>query len=195
MKKVLEKLQKLDKEKIEPNILKITLNSIDFAQVDYMSFLEGKSCDEYKRVHLMDSPLRVFLNIWPAQHQLPVHQHNNYWGYIAVLKGLLTETSFVYEDEEKQLSCHPPKNFRKGEVIFEPLNGIHHIQNPSPSKPLVTAHFYYPSIMNYNGVRIFDIKKKRMATLNEKADRVSWGHPKDYYSQIEKKAFTVVNLW
>jgi predicted metal-dependent enzyme (double-stranded beta helix superfamily) len=195
MKKVLEKLQKLDKEKIEPNILKITLNTIDFSHVDYMSFLEGKSFDEYSRVYLMDSPLRVFLNIWPAQYQLPVHQHNNFWGYIAVLKGLLTETSFVYEDEEKQLSCHPPKNFRKGEVIFEPLNGIHHIQNPSPSKPLVTAHFYYPSIMDYNGVRIFDIKKKRMAVLNEKADRVSWEHPKDYYSQDEKKAFTVVNLW
>ncbi len=195
MKKVLEKLLKLDPEKIEPNILKITLNSIDFSQVDYMSFLKGNNFDEYKRVYIMDSPLRVFLNIWPAQHQLPVHQHNNYWGYIAVLKGLLTETSFVYEDEEKQLSCHPPKNFRKGEVIFEPLNGIHHIQNPSPSKPLVTAHFYYPSIMDYNGVRIFDIRKKRMAVLNEKADRVSWEHPKDYYSQVEKKAFTVVNLW
>lgn len=195
MKKVLEKLQKLDTRQIEPNILKTTLNTIDFAQVDYMSFLGGESFEEYKRVQLMESPLRVFLNIWPAQFQLPVHQHNNYWGYIAVLKGLLTETSFVFEAEENQLSCHPPKNFRKGEVIFEPLNGIHHIQNPSPSKPLVTAHFYYPSIMNYNGVRIFDIKKKKMAWMNEKANRVSWDHPKDHYSKIEKKAFTVVNLW
>ncbi len=195
MKRVLEKLEKLDPEKIEPNILKITLNSIDFAQVDYMSFLEGKSFEEYTRVYIMESPLRVFLNIWPAQHQLPVHQHNNFWGYIAVLKGLLTETSFVFEEEKSQLSCHPPKNYRKGEVIFEPLNGIHHIQNPSPSKPLVTAHFYYPSIMDYNGVRIFDIKKKRMALLNEKATYISWNHPKEYYTKIDKKAFTVENLW
>ncbi len=195
MKRVLEKLQKLDPEKIEPNILKITLNTIDFAHVDYMSFLEGKGCEEYSRIYIMESPLRVFLNIWPPQHQLPVHQHNNYWGYIAVLKGLLTETSFVFEEEKNQLSCHPPKNYRKGEVIFEPLNGIHHIQNPSPSKPLVTAHIYHPSIMDYNGVRIFDIKKKKMAWMNEKANRVSWDHPKDHYSKIEKKAFSVVNLW
>ncbi len=195
MKRVLEKLEKLDPEKIEPNILKITLNTIDFAHVDYMSFLGGKGCEEYSRIYIMESPLRVFLNIWPPQHQLPVHQHNNYWGYIAVLKGLLTETSFVFEEEKNQLSCHPPKNYRKGEVIFEPLNGIHHIQNPSPSKPLVTAHIYHPSIMDYNGVRIFDIKKKKMAWMNEKANRVSWDHPKDHYSKIEKKAFSVVNLW
>ncbi len=195
MEKVLEKLKKLDPDKIEPNILKTTLNTIDFAQVDYYSYLNDVSFENYSRIFIMKSPLRVFLNIWPSQHQLPVHQHNNFWGYIAVLKGLLTETSFVFEEEEKKLSCHPPKNYRKGEVIFEPLNGIHHIQNPSPSKPLVTAHFYHPPIMSYNGVRIFDIKKKKMAWMSEKAPGVSWQHPKDYYSKIERNAFSVVNLW
>ncbi|MFW5706321.1 MAG: hypothetical protein ACOC12_00240 [Bacteroidota bacterium] len=195
MEKILNKLKKLGTQEIEPNILKITLNGFDFANVDYMQYLDESKFDTYHRVVIMDEPIRVFLNVWPPEYQLPAHQHNNFWGYIAVLKGLLTETSFVYDADDAQLSCHPPKSFRKGEVIFEPLNVIHHLQNPSPSKPLVTAHFYYPPVYNYNGVMVFDIKNRRVAELNEKAPGVSWNHPSDYYVRIEEDAFSVVNLW
>lgn len=195
MKKVLEKLKKLDPGKIEPNILKTTLNAFDFANVDYMSYLEDKSLEKQTRITIMESPIRVFLNVWPAQHQLSAHQHNNFWGYIAVLKGLLTETAFVFDPDTAQLSCHPPKSYRKGEVIFEPQNVIHHLQNPSPSKPLVTAHFYFPPVYNYDGVMIFDLKKRQIAEMNEKAPGISWDHPKDHYRRIEDDAFSVVNLW
>ncbi len=195
MKKVLEKLSKLSEKEIEPNILKTTLDTFDFAQVDYMSYLEGIDLQQYKRIYIMEKPLRVFLNIWPSQFQLSTHQHNNFWGYIAVLKGLLTETSFVFSTEDKILSCHPPKSYRKGEVVFEPLNVIHHLQNPSPSKPLVTAHFYFPPVYDYNGVIIFDLKSKKIAELNAKAPGISWEHPDDHYNKIEDNAFEVVNLW
>lgn len=195
MEKVLEKLKKLESKVIEPNILKMTLNTFDFANVDYMQYLDETRFDEYHRVYIMDSPIRVFLTVWPSQYQVSPHQHNNFWGYIAVLKGLMTETSFVFEPEESRLSCHPPKSYRKGEVIFEPLNGIHHLQNPSPSKPLVTAHFYYPPVYDYQGVRIFDIRKRRIAELNAKAPGISWEHPEDYYVKKEDHAFSVVNLW
>lgn len=195
MKKVIEKLKQLENKEIEPNILKTTLNAFDFASVDYMSYLGDDPMDSYRRVYIIESPIKVFLTVWPAEHQLPAHQHNNFWGYIAVLKGLLTETSFVFDPDDAQLSCHPPKSYRKGEVIFEPSNGIHHLQNPSPSKPLVTAHFYYPPIYDYNGVMIFDIKNRRIAELSEKAPGISWEHPKDHYKQIEEDAFSVLNLW
>lgn len=195
MEKVLKKLSKLENKTIEPNILKTTLNAFNFADVDYMQYLEEEKFDTYHRVIIMESPIKVFLNVWPAQCQLPTHQHNNFWGYIAVLKGLLTETSFVYDYDEAQLSCHPPKSYRKGEVVFEPLNVIHHLQNPSPSKPLVTAHFYYPPVYNYDGVLIFDIAKKRLGVLNNKAPYVSWDHPTDHYNSIENDAFSVINLW
>lgn len=195
MKKILEKLKKLETREIEPNILKMTLNAFDFASVDYMQYLDESKFDTYHRVTIMEAPIKVFLNVWPAEFQLPTHQHNNFWGYIAVLKGLLTETSFVYDADDAQLSCHPPKSFRKGEVIFEPLNVIHHLQNPSPSKPLVTAHFYYPPVYNYEGVMVFDIKKRRVAELTAKAPGISWDHPADYYARIEEDAFSVVNLW
>ncbi|TVQ08214.1 MAG: hypothetical protein EA361_17100 [Bacteroidetes bacterium] len=195
MKKILEKIKNLETQEIEPNILKTTLNAFDFANVDYMQYLEGNTFDVYQRVIIMESPIKVFLNIWPPEHQLSAHQHNNFWGYIAVLKGLLTETSFVYDADDAQLSCHPPKSYRKGEVIFEPLNVIHHLQNPSPSKPLVTVHFYYPPVYNYEGVMIFDIKKRRVAELTGKAPGISWDHPADCYASIEEDAFSVVNLW
>ncbi len=195
MKKVLEKLKTLKTDQIDPNILKTTLSRFDFSRVDYLGYLEGVDLEKYNRIFLMESPIKVFLNVWPAQHQLTAHQHNNFWGYIAVLKGLLTETSFVFDADDAQLSCHPPKSYRKGEVVFEPLNVIHHLQNPSPSKPLVTAHFYHPPVYNYDGVMIFDIKNKRIAELNEKAPGVSWEHPADNYYRVEEDAFSVVNLW
>ncbi len=195
MKKVLERLKKLNPEEIDPNTLKAELSKVDFSSVEYMDYLKGEELDSYFRVSLMDFPVRVFLNVWPAQFQLPAHQHKNFWGYIAVLKGLLTETSFVFEEEESKLSCHPPKSFRKGEVVFEPLNVIHHLQNPSPSKPLVTAHFYFPTVTDYNGVKIFDIRNRRITELNEKATSISLDHPEGYYREVKENAFSVVNLW
>lgn len=195
MQKIIEKLKQLKPEEIEPNILKTTLSAFDFASVDYLPYLKDSSMDAYSRIILVDAPIRVFLNIWPPECLLPTHQHNNFWGYIAVLKGLLTETSFVFDPDDAQLSCHPPKSHRKGEVIFEPLNVIHHLQNPSPSKPCVTAHFYYPPVYDYDGVMIFDIKNRRIAELTAQAPGVSWSHPKEYYRRIENDAFSVVNLW
>jgi quercetin dioxygenase-like cupin family protein len=195
MEKVLEKLRKLEPKNIEPNILKMTLNTFDFANVNYLPYIDQSRFDEYHRIYIMDAPIRVFLTVWPSQYQLAPHQHNNFWGYIAVLKGLMTETSFVFEPEFSQLSCHPPKSYRKGEVIFEPHNVIHHLQNPSPSKPLVTAHFYYPPVYDYSGVMIYDIRNRRMAELNSKAPGVSWDHPAEFYDRTFENAFSVVNLW
>jgi quercetin dioxygenase-like cupin family protein len=195
MEKVLEKLRKLESKVIEPNILKMTLGTFDFSNVQYMQYLDETKFDQYHRVYIMEAPMRVFLTVWPPQSQLSAHQHNNFWGYIIVLKGLLTETPFVFEPEASQLSCHPPKSYGKGEVIFEPRNIIHHLQNPSPSKPLVTAHIYYPPVYDYKGVLMFDIRKKRIVELNEKAPGISWEHPDDYYARSKEDAFTVVNLW
>jgi hypothetical protein len=195
MEKVLGKIKKLEEEEIEPNIMKTTLDGIDFAHIDYNPYLEGLDLQTYGRVYIMDAPLKVFLNIWPSQFQLSTHQHNNFWGYIAVLKGLLTETTFVFDPDDNILSCHPPKSYRKGEFIFQPLNGIHHLQNPSPSKPLVTIHLNYPAVYNYDGLRLFDIRKRKVAEMNEKANGISWDHPKDHYRSIKENAFEVVNLW
>jgi predicted metal-dependent enzyme (double-stranded beta helix superfamily) len=195
MEKVLEKLRKLDSNQIEPNHINLVLNTFDFANIQYMQYLADSDFDQYHRIYIMDAPMRVYLTVWPAQYQLPAHQHNDFWGYIAILKGLLTETSFVFEADDNKLSCHPPKSYRKGEVIFEPRNVIHHLQNPSPSKPLVTAHFYHPPVYNYEGVMVFDIRNRRIAELNGKAPGISLEHPDEYYNKKTDNAFSVVNLW
>jgi hypothetical protein len=193
--RILEKINNLKDKEIEPNILKTTLDGIDFAHVDYYPNIEGVDLEQYGRVYLSDSPLRMFMSIWPPQHQLPTHQHNNFWGYIAVLKGLMTETTFVFDPDDNVLSCHPPKSYRKGEVIFQPLNGIHHLQNPSPSKPLITIHFNYPPEYNYDGINLFSIRFRKRAIMNEKAKSISWDNPDDHYKSIQENAFDVVNLW
>jgi hypothetical protein len=195
MEKLLAKLKKLESGVIEPNIVKRTLNSIDFSELDYLQYVDESKLDQYHRVNIIDSPFKVFLTIWPPQHLLIPHQHINFWGYVAVLKGLLTETAFVYETEESRLLCHPPKNYCKGDVIFEHDNVIHHLQNPSPSKHLVTVHIYYPPKYGYDGVLIFDIMKRKIAELNAKAPNVSWDHPADHYNKLAENAFSVVNLW
>lgn len=195
MEKVIQEIKKLNPEEIEPNILKIMLTKFDFSNIDYLHYLDDRGFDSYYRVVILDAPLRVLINVWPPQYQLPTHQHNNFWGYVAVLKGLITETAFVFDGDDNQILCHPPKSYQKGEVIFEPLNVIHHLQNPSPSKPLVTVHFYHPPVYDYNGTMIFDLKQKRLGELNEKAPGVSWDHPMDYFNRIEEDAFEVVNLW
>lgn len=195
MKNVLERIKMLKPEALEPNRLREVLQEIDFSQVDYEPFLEGFDTQEYNRITLLDAPLKVFITTWPSQYYLPAHRHNHFWGYITVLKGLLTETTFAFDADQNKLFCHPPKSFKKGELIFEPMNTTHHLQNPSPSKPLITLHFYFPAKYNYDGVLIFDIKNRRIAELNDKARRISWDLGAECYRRVEDSSFDVENLW
>lgn len=195
MKDLIQKLTKLEGTKIEPNGVKKILNETDLGKLSYKEYTRDKDMDVYNRIKLIDSPLQVYIMTWPPQFLLPIHQHKNFWGYVIPLEGIVAETIYGYAPSKKKVFLHPTKTYKPGEIIYEPYNVIHKLQNTSPLDPTISLHIYYPPYYNYKGTMIFDAQNRKMAVLNEKADMLSWDLPADNYESVLDNAYDVEKLW
>ncbi len=195
MKNLLQVLEQTDKKSITPARTHELLTKTDFTKIEYESYLEGHSTEAYAKIRISDQPFQVFLSIWPPQFLLPIHQHKNFWGYVIPLKGLVSETIYGYAARKRKVYLHPTKTFKPGEIIYEPYNVIHKLQNTSPLEPTIALHIYYPPFYDYNGTLLFDAQNRKLAVLNEKATRLAWDLPSDHYSRIEENAYDVEKLW
>ena len=195
MKQVLQALNQLQGKEIDPaNAMKV-IADIHYKDVDYEKYLEGHDSMAYNRIKINDSPMQVFLMTWPPQFLLPIHQHKNFWGYVIPLKGIIAETVYGYAARKKKIYLHPTKTYKPGEIIYEPYNVIHKLQNTSPLEPTISLHIYYPPFYNYDGTLIFDAQNRRLAVLNEKAPALSWDLPADNYHEVTEDAYDVEKLW
>ncbi|MFO7874615.1 MAG: cysteine dioxygenase family protein [Bacteroidales bacterium] len=195
MKNLLNVLENIDTSNIKPKVVREVLQSVDFKNLSYKSYLEGYDLGQYNRIRLSDKHLQVFLMTWPPQFLLPIHQHKNFWGFVIPLEGIVSETIYGYAPRKKKVYLHPTKTYKPGEIIYEPYNVIHKLQNTSPLDTTVSLHIYYPPSMGYKGTMIFDAQNRRMAVLNEKAKALSWDLPEDHYDSILEDAYDVEKLW
>ncbi|MDR4987879.1 MAG: cysteine dioxygenase family protein [Bacteroidales bacterium] len=195
MKQLLEALRRLEGKTIEPALVMQTLSGINLKQLTYDEYLEGYDVNTYNRIKINDTPLQVFLMTWPPQFFLPIHQHRNFWGYVVPLKGLISETIYGYAARKKKVYLHPTKTHKPGEIIYEPFNVIHKLQNTSPLESSVSIHIYYPPLYNYSGTMIFDAQNRKLAVLNAKATVLSWELPADHYDEVIEDAYDVEKLW
>ena len=196
MKDILEALQALKGQQIEPNMIRQALESVQLKNINLKEYIkEFKNGTEPNRNTLLKDPVEVFLMQWPPQFFYPIHQHSNFWGFVVPLRGLLSETLYGYAPNKRKVFIHPTKTFREGEIIYEPYKVIHKLQNTSPIETLITLHVYYPAVYDFNGTCIFDAKNRRLAILNEKAEALSWNLPEDRYERIEENAYDLEKLW
>ncbi len=195
MKNLVQKLEGLKGKKIDPALVKKVLAEFDFKSLDYKDYLEGKDMGEYNRIRISEDPLQIFLMTWPPQFLLPIHQHKNFWGYVIPIEGIVAETIYGYAPRKKKVFLHPTKTYKQGEIIYEPYNVIHKLQNTSPLDITVSIHIYYPPTFNYTGTMIFDAQNRKMAVLNEKASQLSWDLPEDHYDSVLDQAYDVEKLW
>lgn len=195
MKNLIEALKALKGKEIEPSTVRQALESIDLKQISVDEELKQLKPDEFNRQMVMDDPVQVFLMTWPPQFFYPIHQHNNFWGFVIPVQGFLSETIYGYAANKRKVFIHPTKIFKKGELIYEPLNVIHKLQNTSPIEAMVTLHVYYPPIYDFNGTMIFDAKNRKLAVLNEKAKDLSWNLPEDHFELVEEEAYDLEKLW
>ncbi len=195
MKELLQLLSNLEGKKIEPTLVQEVLQQIDFKKIDYKQYLQGHDLSKYNKILVSESPLQVFIMSWPPQFLLPIHQHNNFWGYVIPLQGVVAETLYGFAPRKRKIYLHPTKTFKPGEIIYEPFNAIHKLQNTSPLEGTISLHIYYPAKYDYKGTMIFDAQNRRLAVLNEKAPGLSWDLPIDNYEIIEESAYDVEKLW
>ncbi len=195
MKNLLNVLENIDTSNIKPKVVREVLQSVDFKNLSYKSYLEGYDLGQYNRIKLSESPLQISLMTWPPQFLLPIHQHKNFWGFVFPLEGIVSETIYGYAPRKKKVYLHPTKTYKPGEIIYEPYNVIHKLQNTSPLETTVSIHIYYPPSVGYKGTMIFDAQNRKMAVLNEKAKALSWDLPEDHYDSILEDAYDVEKLW
>ena len=195
MKRIIEALQSLKEKDIEPNSLRNTLLSFDLKDIRIEREYLYLDRDMFHRQMILDKPVQVFLMNWPPQFFYPIHQHNNFWGYVLPMDGVLSETIYGHAPNQRKVYIHPTKNYNKGELIYEPSNVIHKLQNASPIHTLQTLHIYYPPDYNFNGTMIFDAKNRRLAILNEKAESMEWNLPDDHYEMMEENAYDLEKLF
>jgi len=195
MKQIIELLKSLKGKEIDPNIVRGAILTVDLKKIGIEEEFRNLKADEFHRQLVMDDPIQVFLMTWPPQFFYPIHQHNNFWGFVIPVEGVLSETIYGYAPNKRKVFIHPTKNYNKGELIYEPLNVIHKLQNASPIDILITLHIYYPPGYNFTGTMIFDAKNRMLAVLNEKASSLSWDLPEDHYELVEKNAYDLEKLW
>ncbi len=195
MKHLLEAIKKLEGQNIEPNLIRKALSDVSFTNISYKEYLDGHDMKTYNRIKVCDEPLQVFLMTWPPQFLLPIHQHKNFWGFVIPLEGIVAETIYGYAARKKKIFLHPTKTYKPGELIYEPYNVIHKLQNTSPIDTCISLHIYHPPFYNYKGTMIFDAQNRKLAVLNEKASMISWDLPADHYDSIVDDAYDVEKLW
>jgi predicted metal-dependent enzyme (double-stranded beta helix superfamily) len=195
MKKLIEALKALKGKEIDPNLVRQVLESVNLKTLSVEEELKHVKKDAFNRQIVLDDPVQVFLMTWTPQFFYPIHQHNNFWGFVVPVKGFLSETIYGYAPNKRKVFIHPTKTFREGELIYEPMNVIHKLQNTSPIDSMVTLHVYYPPVYNFKGTTIFDAKNRRLAVLNEKAGDLSWDLPKDNFELVEEEAYELEKLW
>lgn len=195
MKEIVRVLKGLKGQTIEPNIVRQAIESVDLSKItltDEVVFIEK---DAHGRQTIIADPVQLFLMTWPPQFFYPIHQHNNFWGFVVPIQGVLSETIYGYAPNKKKVFIHPTKTFGRGNLIYQPLNVIHKLQNASPLDPLITLHIYYPPGYNFKGTTIFDAKNRTLAILNEKANTLSWDLPEDNYDQVVEDAYSLEKLF
>ena len=195
MKKLLQDLKSLEVGKIEPNAIRELIRSHDLRNLNYEPYLESQELTGYHRIPLMEEPVQAFIMIRPPQHNLAIHHHNNFWGFIVPLKGMVAETIYRYDQPKRKVYIHPTKTYTKGDYIYEPFNVLHKLQNNSPIDPAITFHIRYPSVYDYSGTMIIDAKNRRLAFLSKKATEIGWDLPADHYEIIEEEAYDLEKLW
>lgn len=195
MDNLLKDLQALSGKTIEPNIVREIISGRDLKKLRYQQYLEGADLNGYNKIPLMSEPLQAFIMIRPPQHHLPIHQHNNFWGFIIPLEGVVAETMYNYHPAKSKVFIHPTRTYGRGEYIYEPFNLLHKLQNVSPYEPAITFHVRYPGVYNYSGTMIMDARNHRLAILNQNASRIGWDLPEDHYKRLEENAFELEKLW
>ncbi len=195
MEKLIQALDQIKEKEINPAAVLKALSSITVKELEYDKYLDGIDLSVYNRIKVADTPMQVFLTTWPPQFFLPIHQQKHFWGYVLPLSGILAETIYGYAARKKKVFLHPTKTHKPGEIIYEPYNVIHKLQNTSPLEPAISLHINYPPHHSYNGTMIFDAQNRRLAVLNEKAPVISWDLPADHYQKVVEDAYDVEKLW
>jgi predicted metal-dependent enzyme (double-stranded beta helix superfamily) len=191
MEQLIEQAKQLKERDLQLEPLGQFLEQFDFADIDYSPYKpEVKAPDNYARNVVLMDPLEIAILYWPPGTESAIHFHEGFWGYVAVLEG--EGENIEYEFDGEKLVEQKGQRYVKGGMFGEQDKVIHKITNPQQADPLLTAHFYYPPLESFDGMKIFDIENERIGVLSDDAETASWKEDEENFKEIKENAFTFV---
>jgi cysteine dioxygenase len=172
------KINNSDYKDVASELFKYDFNDYNAAfTINKVNVSEGS----YVRLPIYADKCCAILMLWGINNKTAIHDHLNYDGLIKVLKGNLTEVSYI--EDENFIKYAGEGVALEGDIFPEDLGGIHSVVNNSPEIS-VSLHIYHTPQTSLKGVRIFDIENKKVAVLNDKAASCSWNLPENNYEKI-----------
>ena len=124
---------------------------------------------------------------WPPGVESAIHHHDGLFGYVAVLEGELD--NHFYRESAGRLSEVTIDRYGRGGLIPEPDGVIHKLRNNTDQRA-VSLHFYYPALVDFDGMRIFNPEKGDIGWLSVNAKTASWSEGEGHFRKLERGAFT-----
>ncbi len=109
----------------------------------YLGFKEGN----YWRHRVYRNEFAEILVLcWRPGQRTPIHDHNGSHGGVKVYRGMLWETTFIY-DATAGLGYKSAREYAAGAVTGSDVPDIHQLGNPDVSgQDLITIHVYAPPL-------------------------------------------------
>jgi len=187
---ILDRIGQLSEADIGFENLGKVVAEFDFNSTNYQDHVAAEEPGTYSRNILTLDPIEVLVITWPAGVDSAIHHHKGFYGYVAVVEGAINNVEYDFKDNK--ISVTNKMTGSPGEFMAEEQGVIHMLANASDTEKCVTIHFYYPALKDLDNVRIFDLDRKAIGILNEKAKACSWSEPSDSFKTIEENAFEVV---
>ncbi len=150
---LVERLVSLDRapslEEINQWMREVTIEASDLKP--HRGFKVGN----YSRHRVVTSAFAELLVLcWRPGQRTPIHDHNGSFGAVRVCEGIMWETIFARDDEQK-LRYRSGREWHPSDVTGADVPDIHQIGNPDVSgTDLVTVHLYAPPLGVLNTYRV-----------------------------------------
>lgn len=170
---------------LSPGKLYQFLSNKDFSELDYQDYLPPANKSGYSKNILQLEPIEIAILNWPPESASAIHKHDGFFGYVGVLKGSATNSSYAHIG--KELSEIERTNVHAGAMFYEFDGEIHKITNKSKA-PLHTIHIYYPALADLDGLKIYS-EEGKIGTLNKEATAADWNQEADKFHTVIENAF------
>ena len=143
-----ELVERLNAQSSPPSLenLNSWLTSVRVTADDIKPYVGFKEGNYWRHRVCRNDAVEMLVLCWRPGHKTPIHDHNGSHGVVRVHEGLLSETTFSYE-EERGLCYNTGRECPAGSVTGADVPDIHQLGNPEASgRDLITVHVYAPPL-------------------------------------------------
>jgi cysteine dioxygenase len=174
-------------------VLEDFVQGIDFTKINYANYIRQPEKEgDYGRYIGCDEPFECVLINWPAGVESAVHLHDGLIGCVLVLEGQLE--NFSYQESPGRLVEIDHTTYEVGDIMREEDGAIHKLKNCSSDQRAITLHFYFPALLDFEDMHIYDLENGDIGILSASASSAIWNNEPGHFKNVLRKAFNYVPL-